>query len=408
MRHAIFSGILLAASPAAVADEAKMSPREFFLDQPKGLGEHDFAWKLIYVGESFGNTAGGMNRAAVYEGTLKAGFGLNLERLLGWDSTTFYANVLIPHGEGLTQHHAGDLNVISNIDTNDSIRLYKLWLQKAFDDGRWNVRIGQIAADKESFVSDGAALFFNNAFGTFPSISSTFPAPIFPLSAPGLRVRWAPSDEFSAQVMFFSGDAGNAETNQHNTRWAIHGRNGLLTLAELAWKHNQAEDSEGLPATIKVGGLYDSKRFDDQSGSGTHLGDYAFYAMADQWLYRAPSADKGNKRGLSVFARAGAAPQQDRNVITFDFESGVDFIGPFASRPQDVLGAGFATTRLGESYVRANDGRAHRESVVELSYAAVLGDHVALQPDLQYIITPGGLGKLSNVLAIGLRLTVSF
>ncbi len=385
-----------------------MSPKEFFLDQPKGLNEHDFAWKLIYAGETFGNTTGGLNRAAVYEGTFKAGIGLNLDALLGWDNTVFYTNVLIPHGEGLTQHHTGDLNVISNIDTNDSVRLYKLWLQKTFDDGHWSVRIGQIAADKESFVSDGAALFFNNAFGTFPSISSNFPAPIFPLSAPGLRARWAPTDEFSAEVMFFSGDVGNAETNEHNTSWAIHAHNGLLTLVELAWKYNQSDDSAGLPTTIKLGGLYDSKYFDDQSGSGAHYGDYAFYLMADQWLYRAPSAGKENKRGLSVFARVGAAPQQDRNVVTCDFETGVNFIGPFPSRPQDVLGIGFATTRLGDNYVRTNEGSASRESLLELSYATVLGAHIALQPDLQYIFTPGGLGKLRDEFILGLRLTVSF
>lgn len=385
-----------------------ISPKEFFLDQPKGLGDHDAAWKLIYVGESFGNFTGGIDRAAVYEGTFKFGAGLNLQRLLGWDNSVFYTNILIPHGEGLTQHHTGDLNVISNIDTNDSVRLYKLWLQRTSGNGHWNVRIGQIAADKESFVSEGASLFFNNAFGTFPSISANFSAPIFPLSAPGLRVRWSPSDEFSAQIMLFSGDVGTADTNQHNTRWAINPQNGLLSLAELTWKHHQAEGSEGLPTTIKLGGAYDTKQFADQSGSGTHNGDYAIYLMADQWLYRAPSADKDSKRGLSVFARAGAAPQEDRNVITFDFETGLNYTGLIPSRPQDVFGLGFATTRLGDSYVRANGGSAHRESLLELSFAAVIGDHVAVQPDLQYIFTPGGIGNIRDEFIAGLRVTMSF
>lgn len=389
-------------------DEKQLTPRGFFLDQPKGLGEHDAAWKLIYVGETLGNLSGGIDRAAVYEGTFKFGVGLNLDRLLGWDNTVFYTNVLISHGKGLTEHHTGDLNFISNIDTYDSARLYKLWLQRTFDDGHWSVRFGQIAADKESFVSDGSVLFFNNAFGTFPSISANFPAPIFPLSAPGFRVRWMPSDEFSAQVVLFSGDSGTAESNQHNTRWAFHSENGMLSLAELAWKHNQSEGSEGLPATIKLGGAYDSKQFADQSGRGTHHGDYSFYLMADQWLYCAPSVDKDSKRGLSVFARAGTAPQRDRNVITFDFESGVGYTGLLSSRPQDVLGIGFATTRLGDSYVLAKSGSAHRESLLELSYAAVIGDHVAVQPDLQYIITPGGLGKIRDEFVAGLRVTISF
>lgn len=109
--------------------------------------------------------------------------------------------------------------MVSNIDTYDGVRLYKLWFQQLLDDGRWSLRIGQIAADKECFVSEGASLHLNNTFGTFPVVSANVPAPIFPLSSPGFRVRWAPGEAFSVMAMVFSGDVGTPASNPHNVTW---------------------------------------------------------------------------------------------------------------------------------------------------------------------------------------------
>ena len=142
------------------------SAKDLFTDQPKGLSDHIIAWKLIYYGETLGNLSGGLAQGAIYEGMAKLGVGVNLEKLAGLEEGVFYMDAIYPHGNSVTQKYIGDFNTVSNIDTTDGIRLYKLWLQKAFDDEKWSVRVGQIAADKECFVSDGASVYLNNAFGT--------------------------------------------------------------------------------------------------------------------------------------------------------------------------------------------------------------------------------------------------
>ena len=399
---------------AAMADDTAPAPKmqsakDLFSDQPKGLSEQIAAWKFIYNGEAFGDVSGGLRQGAIYEGMVKFGVGVNLEKLLGWENAAFYANIIIPHGDSLTNRYTGDFNVVSNIDTYDSLRLYKLWLQKVFDDGKWSVRVGQIAADKECFVSDGASLYFNNAFGTFPVFSANIPGPIFPLSAPGARVKWTPSDEFSLIAMVFSGDVGYANTNVHNTDWQFHGRNGTLSLVEMAYKTNQSDDAKGLPGTFKLGGFYDSKSFGDQFNTTSHQGDWGIYGMADQLLYREPVIQKDDDpRGLGIFVRAGLAPQSNRNVITFDFETGLNYTGLLPSRSKDITGIGFAYTRLSDPYVMANNGTKHHEALIELTHLVVLGDHFSLQPDIQYIMNPGGLGGIRNALAAGLRFTVNY
>jgi len=412
MAAALLLALVVVGLGVAAADDGaqpKMqSARDLFNDQPKGLNEHLIAWKLIYAGESFGNLTGGLGEGAIYEGLAKLGVGVNLEKLAGWSDAAFYTNIIVPHGDSVTQRYTGDFNVVSNIDTSDGVRLYKLWLQKGLDDGRWSVRVGQIAADKECFVSDGASLYLNNAFGTFPTFSANIPGPIFPLSAPGVRIRWAPSDAFSVLTMAFSGDVGSATSNPHNTEWRFDGRRGALGLGEMVYQTNQAADATGLPGTYKFGGYYDSKSFPDQTGPGTHRGDYGLYGMGDQLLYREPLGPQDQPRGLGAFLRVGSAPQSDRNVVTIDCEAGLSYTGALRSRPLDITGIGFALTRFGDPYVRANHGTGHHEAIVELTHVVVVNEHVALQPDLQYIANPGGLGGLHDALAAGLRVTLSY
>ena len=392
----------------ATAPPKMLSAKDLFSDQPKGLSEQIAAWKFIYNGEAFGDISGGLRQGAIYEGMVKFGVGVNLEKLLGWENAAFYANIIVPHGDSLTSRYTGDFNVVSNIDTYDSLRLYKLWLQKVFDNGKWSVRVGQIAADKECFVSDGASLYFNNAFGTFPVFSANIPGPIFPLSAPGARVKWTPSDEFSLIAMVFSGDVGLASTNTHNTDWHFRSGDGTLSLVEMAYKTHQADGDKGLPGTFKLGGFYDSKSFPEEDGAAPKHGDYGFYAMADQLLYREAGGDQDDPRGLGIFARTGFAPNPDRNVVSFDFETGLNYTGLLPSRAKDITGIGFAFTHLSNPYVMAQNGTKHHEALIELTHLVVLGDHFSVQPDFQYIMNPGGLGGIRNAFAAGLRFTVNY
>lgn len=78
------------------------------------------------------------------------------------------------------------------------------------------------------------------------------------------------------------------------------------------------------------------------------------------------------------------------------------------SRGRDITGIALAYTRLGAAAVRAAGGGGDHERVAELTHLFVVGEHLAIQPDLQYIVDPGGSGRISDVFVAGLRLTLSF
>ena len=392
----------------SAASAAMPTAAELFADQPKGLSDHIVAWKLLYVSEVLGNPVGGEKQGAVYEGYAKFGIGVNLGRALGWEGASLYANILCPHGESLTQNFVRDLNVISNIDGYDSVRLYKLWFQKNFDGGRFSFRIGQMAADKEFFTSDTAGVFLNNAFGTPSVFSQNITGPIYPVSAPGVRIRWEPAPGFSLRAAVFSGDVGSATANQHQTRIRLQKESGALVLVEAAYKTHQAKGDDALPGTFKLGGYYDSKWFDDRSGGERHHGDYGAYFVADQQVYR--EKDSGDSpRGLSIYSRVGLAPR-NRNLVDFEYQGGLNYAGLLRSRPKDITGLGFAYTHVSRDVQPSADGPApgSHESLIEAAYLAPVSDRLTIQPDVQFIMHPGANALHHNALVLGLRVSLSF
>ena len=280
------AALAVAASTAGrgegAADAQPLSARELFSDPPKGLGEHMAAWKFVYTGESFADVAGGLRQGAVFDGMAKLGVGFNLEKIAGWSGASIDVNTIFPHDESLSQNHTGDLGVVSNIDTYDGVRLYKLWFQQLLDDGRWSLRTGQIATDKECFVSEGASLHLTNTLGTFPVVSANLPAPIFPLSSPGFRVRWEPGEAFSLMAMVFSGDAGTPVSNPHNVTWRYDRNDGVFGVAEMAYRTHTTPDDHRLRGVFKLGVFADTKAFDDLDGRPVHRGDGGVYANAEE------------------------------------------------------------------------------------------------------------------------------
>ena len=149
----------------------------------------------------------------------------------------------------------------------------------------------------------------------------------------------------------------------------------------------------GLPGSYKVGARFETGAFPDQfTGLRDHSGDWEVYGIADQMVWRRPGTDD---QGLSVFVRIAGAPS-DRNLVSFYVDGGLGLKGPVVQRPDDVLTLGVAYGQISAAAARADrvagpptPVRDH-EAVIELSYIARLASGWTVQPDLQYVIHPGG------------------
>jgi porin len=208
-------------------------------------------------------------------------------------------------------------------------------------------------------------------------------------------------------------------------------------LGEVQYAYNQAKDAKGLPGTVKLGGWYHAGLFDDQRFTAGGLSqadpnsngvpaqlrsDSGIYGVLEQQVLKIPGKDE---RGVGVFTRVSTSPD-DRNLISFYADGGVNVQGPFAARPKDKLGIGFAYARISnrardldrDFEAFAHDGRPVRdaETLLALSYLAEIRQGWVVHPTFQYIIHPGGGYVLDggvpkavgNAAVLGVRTVLKF
>ncbi len=386
----------------------------------KDLANRGITVGANYIGEVFGVAAGGLNRDSHYDGRLELWLDADLNALVGWKGLTFHANAYQIHGSSITAESLGALMPVSFIEATPATRLFELYLEQSFADGKVTVRAGQIAADSEFIISDGAAAFLNGTWGWPSETASDLPSggPAYPLATPGIRVAITPHETYGLMAAVFNGDVvDDCPPGDDPQRCNPHGLDfpfgdDALYMAEGFYKY----DARGLPGRIKFGGWLHTGDFEDIADpSIVESGNFGLYAIWDQQIIKLDS----DGRNIAVFSRVMGAPS-DRNIVDVYAEGGVTVTGPFATRPKDLLGIGFAYTgishsaqiadrEVGQSIVR------DYEALFEVSYTANLVSGFSIQPDIQYFWNPGGrvpdasgTRPVENALVLGLRSTINY
>jgi porin len=393
--------------PAASPDA---SPNQGLLEQIHASTEdRGLTLGAEYTGEVVANLTGGISRGATYEGLLRLSLKLGLGRLVGWNGATIYVSALDPHGEGISREHSGDLNIASNIDAYNGFRLYEFWFQQKLFGDALSIRVGQMSADQEFFLSTYSALFLNSGLGTMPTISFNNKLPVYPVGGLGIRLEYKPNDNFFYRIGIFDADPGiQNTTDKQGTAFRLNLGAGVILLGEAGYTRNSNPDSAGVAGTYKIGAWYDSSNETTRHIPGMHNSDCGFYLIVDQMLYR-KAPDVSGPSTVCTFLRFSAAPQQERNLVPFYTDLGLDVTGPIPSREKDILGIAIGYTKLSDHFTpdHASVHSGH-ETVAEVSYKFQINDHLFFQPDLQYIFDPGGDLRHHNALVSALRFDFTY
>jgi porin len=453
---AIAADVANKAEPAAPAEE-----EEEAFDQPSVLASIgiDPAWRkalrdsgvrvrAIYTGDLFTTLSGGFSRGTTFGGRLDLGLEADLEKLMGWKGATFHVNGFLIHGRGQTADHIGNLFAISNAEATPAARLFELWLEQKIGTFA-SLRIGQLAADSEFLTSDRAGLFINGTFG-WPGITGAdLPSggPAYPLATPGARLELDFGESTKLRLGVFNGDPAGPfrpgldpnPQRRNPDGLAFRVNDGTFLIAEL--EHKYKLGPAALPGVVKAGVWYHSGSFDDQrfdtigrslarpfsSGIPASLrANWGPYAIIDQTLFKLPGKKKED-RDVGVFARISGSPD-DRNLVSFYVDTGINVKGPFPSRPDDVFGIGFAYAKISDR-ARALDFDTQRfgtpgfpirdyEALIEVSYKYQVVEGWTIQPDFQYVMHPGGhvpnpldptqTVAIKDAAVFGVRSTVQF
>jgi porin len=364
-----------------------------------------------YTGEIFGNLSGGIQQGASYEGLLKLTVQLDLKKIFDWDGASIYASALYPHGNGLTRQYTGDFNILSSIDAYDSVRLFELWFQQKFFGGKVSIRIGQMSADVEFYQSVWANLFVNSCFGTFPTISMGTNLPIYPFGGLGARIDYYPSSSTFLRAAIFDSNPGDPATNdQHGTRFHLSPSADVIAIAEAGYQINPSPENGGKQENYTIGAYYDSRRFTGSFIDPKHHGNGGLYAIVDRLLYRSSAYVNGQSTfgRLGGFASFAFAPASG-NQVSFYADCGLNYIGLFPGRQNDVLGLALSYTKISSDFLVDNTPvHSGHETVLEADYRLQLTDRIFIQPDFQYIFDPGAFRHRPNAVVAGVRYDLTF
>ena len=163
---------------------------------------------------------------------------------------------------------------------------------------------------------------------------------------------------------------------------------------------------------IALGAWYYTARFPDlldtlsDGGPVRHRGSAGGYLIADQTVW---SAGHGRPGALTAFVQLGLGDGRVNQIGGY-LGAGLTITAPFPSRTQHAVGLAVAAARNGSHYERAQRVTgipAAGETTAELTYLAQLGPWLAVQPDVQYVIHPGGTRAVRNAVVLGLRVAVS-
>jgi porin len=395
-----------------------------------------------YTVDVFGNTTGGLKTGTVYTGLLDFGVNLDLEKMVGWEGASVNTTWLWLSGRDASEDLADNFLTISNIAGFNTLRMFELWFQQTVWDDKFSLRIGQLAADSEFVISDHAGLFINAAFGwpAFTYMNLPEGGPGYPMGTPGARLSFSPVEWFTFMTAAFQGNVFAQDVNRHGFRWRLDAETGFTFLNEAQVRWNQREEETGLAGQFKAGAWFQTGENADALSESTSSGNYGFYAIVDQSLFREPGAGNATPSGLSkdgktvVDAKGGkdfktplsyeksnqglgwfgrmAFTKADRNFINFYFDTGLAYTGLIPGRDADQLGVAFAYAQLSDgarsSLLEEGSSPIGAEMVLEVTYLAQITPWLTIQPDLQYVINPGGATNLGNALVVGGRLAVVF
>ncbi|SDR55513.1 porin, OprB family [Paraburkholderia fungorum] len=434
-RHAILTagtcGSLISMTSALAGPLDYLATSPYLLGSWNGqrerLADAGVTFEFTYTNEAAHNLSGGTDRLTRAAQQLAAGVSVDLDKLWGVRHTTFNFELTDRFGRSLD----ADANLGTSQQTQEiygrgqTVWLTKMTLDRTFIDGRLLVSIGRDSEGQSFDVSD---CNFQNLALCGPQASNLYGD--YAMSWPGSvwmgRVKYDTTASTYVQAGVYQQSPTYYEASwERRNAWLPTGAGGTDG-AVLPVEFGFTPTLNGLKGTYKLGFMYNTggqpDLVRDVNGNlraltglpaGQSSSSYNAYIAVAQQL-----TGKDGGEGLTVNLR-GVWGDRATSALDRQMSLGFEYKEPF-HRAGDRIGVGMAATH---SSSRAADyqatynalhpadasavGRGY-ETTYELFYSWRVVPTVSLQPDLQYIVHPGGTSQNANAFVVGLKSTVYF
>ena len=279
--------------------------------------------------------------------------------------------------------------------------------RRTFLDDTLSVKFGRLSATDDFVGSPYYGFSVNNSVNgqiraaLFDGVMSSYPFPVW-----GGRVKYQPNDESYAMLGVF--ETRPTCSTATPRAWTSISKAATVFPFSPRWDWNPKFDER--PAHFLR--RDEHRRFSTWTSStarSTRDEFVRFYGHADYQVY---AESPGSEEGLVLFATLGYSPFQDAAIIPVQSTFGANYEGLFPGREKDNT-VFFATygnfsNDYAAQQVNAGAGSPEYEMVLEIGHRFQVTPATYIQPDIQYIVQPGGTGDIPNALVIGFQYGASF
>lgn len=337
------------------------------------------------TGEVWDNLEGGAATGVRYLDNVDVTAEIDGASAFGVRGLTLFGYALYDNG-GAISELSGTSQGTSNIEAPRAFRRYELWADQGF--GAHSLRVGFLDLNAEFDAIESAGLYLNPSHGIGPDFAQTGEngPSIFPNAALGARYRGG-AGPIVGQIAVFEGAPGDpADPARSSVAWSKD--EGFLSVAEVQWVGDRVHK-----AAIGAWG-YDHRVVPSMGGDAVR-GDVGVYGFIDARIVGDGSPDG---RALYGWVRVGLANAALHEIDHYE-GGGLTLRAPIAGRANDAAGVSVASVHFAEG---------GRETIVEGTARAAFGRWLAVQPDAQLALHPGGDASVDPAFTVGARVELAW
>jgi porin len=384
---------------------SNLSTREYLTGNWGGLRDRLVEWGLTptanYSATLQGNPVGGMRKGIKYAGLLDVYLDFDLEKLLKLGGTRFVVSGAWAYGVNLSAQDIGNFFTVSNDFNGKFIGLYQLFIESNLWKDRLTIAVGRMGIGDDFSTAEVFGIYVSAVVNINP-ISLTYNVPAYlsdPDAAIGARLRVKPVRDFYIAAGVYNADPDAAVNQRVSIDFDFTFDDGVILISEMGYTPGSSDGLSWLKGEYKIGAYYDTGEFNELADSeNTRDGNYGLYLIADQMVYREPGKES---QGLTLWATATYAPEEEINVIPFFIATGFAYEGVFKGRDNDVAGFSLAYGKLSRDLEDQD-----YEIGIEGTYIFQVTPWLGLQPDVQLIVNPGGNAGIPDALVAGMQISV--
>jgi len=409
-----FLSLLLASSAALMGAEQAVTASAPFSDRLTGdwggarirladQGVDVFAYYNAIVAS---NVSGGIRSETNYASDVFFGAKFDLQKLFGWQNTTFTISGINRAGSDITPSVGSQYSVMQLVGGQTTF-LYNVTLEKIFNDGNLSVKLGRMTATDDFVGSPLYGYSLNNAVdGQIRAVLFDGVMTSYPFAVWGGRVKAKTGDDSFFQLGVFQISPNMWDASRHGLDLSIQGDDGVSVFTQFDWNPQFA----GRPAHF-FAGMNNTFFMDLPEFNTTATTDHftRFYAHGDYQVYREPGT---KDQGLTLFATLAYTAQDKVAIIPVQSSFGANYKGLISGRPDDrtvffATYGGFSN-QYSDQLVAGGGSPVSNEMVFELGHRVQVTKYAYIQPDAQWVKRPGGTGNIDDAVVLGVQFGASF